>query len=123
MRAVLLICLTYLSITSLAQKQANIWYFTDYGLDFNQTPPALITDAAFHKSLAMGIATDANGELLFYTDNYTVFNRFHEKMANGKDLLDINLSTNSYQNSVVVRKPGSETIYYVFLNDPWNGNN
>jgi hypothetical protein len=99
----------------------NIWYFQDYGLDFNQSPPTLLTEVAFHQNRAMGIASDTNGNLLFYTDNFTVFNRDHEKMANGKNLLDPAQSFSSLQNSVVVPKPGSETLFYVFMTDPWNG--
>lgn len=105
----------------MAQKQASIWYLQDYGIDFNQSPPKLLREVAFHQNRAMGIATDKNGNLLFYTDNFTVFNRLHEKMPNGKDLLDPNQSFSSLQNSVVVQKPGSEVIFYVFMVDPWNG--
>lgn len=110
-----------LSICSMAQKQANIWYLQDYGLDFNQNPPTLLTEVAFHQNRAMGIANDVNGNLLFYTDNFTVFNRAHAKMDNGKDMLDPAQAMSSLQNSVVVPKPGSETLFYVFMIDPRNG--
>jgi hypothetical protein len=122
MRLFAIICFLCLSLLSAAQKQANIWYLQNYGLDFNQNPPALLTEVAFHQNRAMGIANDATGKLLFYTDNFTVFNRFHEKMANGKSLLDPNQSGSTLQNSVVVPKPGSNTIFYVFMVDPQNGN-
>jgi|GEM_PF-3222838 len=121
MRSFIITFFTCLNLVSAAQKQANIWYFQNYGLDFNQDPPALLTEVAFHQNRAMGIASNVNGELLFYTDNFTVFDRAHNKMANGKNLLDPNLSGSTLQNSLVVPKPGSETIFYVFMVDPWNG--
>jgi hypothetical protein len=111
-----------MSLVSGAQKQANIWYLQNYGLDFNQNPPSLLSEVAFHQNRAMGIACDSNGNLLFYTDNFTVFNRLHEKMTNGKNLLDPTQSASTLQNSVVVPKPGSNTIFYVFIVDPQNGN-
>lgn len=120
-RLFIILCLSCLSLLSLAQKQANIWYLQNYGLDFNQNPPALLKEVAFHQNRAMGIASDSNGNLLFYTDNFTVFNRVHEKMINGKNLIDIAQSSSSIQNSVVVPKPGSNTIFYVFMVDPQNG--
>lgn len=113
--------LVCLSLHSVAQQRANIWYFQDYGLDFNQNPPSLLTEVAFHQNRSIGIASDANGQLLFYTDNFTAFDRAHNKMPNGKELLDPNLSGSTLQNSVVVPKPGSETIFYVFMVDPQNG--
>jgi len=121
MRSFIIICFTCLSLLSAAQKRANIWYLQNYGLDFNQNPPLLLKEVAFYQNRAIGIASDSNGSLLFYTDNFTVFNRVHEKMANGKNLLDPNQSWSSLQNSVVVPKPGSETIFYVFMVDPQNG--
>jgi hypothetical protein len=110
-----------LNLFAAAQNRANIWYFQDYGLDFNQDPPLLLTEVAFHQNRAMGIACDVNGNLLFYTDNFTVFDRAHNKMPNGSGLLDPDLSRSTLQNSVVVPKPGSETIFYVFMVDPRNG--
>jgi hypothetical protein len=110
-----------LSLLSAAQKQANIWYFRNYGLDFNQNPPTLLNEGAFHQNRAMGIASDANGQLLFYTDNFTVFDREHNKMPNGKELLDPAFSGSTLQNSVVVPKPGNQSIFYVFMVDPQNG--
>jgi hypothetical protein len=121
MRSFIITCFTCLSLLSTAQNQANIWYFQDYGLDFSQNPPSLLREVAFYRNRAMGIASDTKGKLLFYTDNFTVFDRTHHKMANGQNLLDPNLSSSSLQNSVVVPKPGSETIFYVFMVDPQNG--
>ena len=110
-----------LSLSAVAQNRANIWYFQDYGLDFNQNPPSLLTEVAFHQNRSMGIASDTSGQLLFYTDNFTVFDRAHNPMRNGTGLLDPDLISSTLQNSVVVPKPGSETIFYVFMVDPQNG--
>ena len=107
-----------LSVSSAAQKQPNIWYLQDYGLDFNQSPPELLNEVAFHQSCAMSSASDINGNLLFYTDSYTVFDKTHNSMPNGTDLLNPDQRSSSWQKSVIIPKPGSETLFYVFMTEP-----
>jgi WD40 repeat protein len=120
MKSIVLACFVCLGTVAVGQKQANNWYLQDYGVDFNQNPPDILTEVAFHQNRSSGVISDKNGSLLFYTDNFNVFNRFHEKMPNGKNLLDLNQTSNSYQNSIVIPKPGSETLFYVFMSDPYN---
>ena len=105
-----------------AQGEANIWYFGHYaGLDFNGGSPVALTDGQINTQEGCGVISNANGELLFYSDGITVFNRLHEIMPNGTGLLGHPSST---QSATMVRKPGSDHLYYIFTtstNNPPNG--
>ena len=71
----LLLCF-YLSVFS--QKQANIWYFgKNAGLDFNSGTAIPLTDGAMNTWEGCASIADPNGNLLFYTDGITVWNKNH----------------------------------------------
>ena len=112
--------LTTSSLVCSAQKQANNWYFSTYGLDFNVDPPRLIFDAAPHESRVMGIMSDSLGRLQFYTDGFNIWNRLHQRMPNGREIFDLHYYS-SFQESLIVPKPGSKTIFYIFMTDPASG--
>lgn len=99
-----------------AQREANTWYFGNYmGLDFNSGTAVPLNDGKITAYLGAseGVATisNANGNLLFYTNGLTVWNRFHQAMPNGTGLLGNESST---QSAVIVPKIGDSTTYYVF---------
>jgi gliding motility-associated-like protein len=106
-------CLLLVSISTLAQKQANNWYFGfKSGLDFNQSPPQpLHTDGAANCIEGTASISDNNGKLLFYTNGQIVINRQQVKMKNGSSLAGHQSSTN---NTVIVPLPGNDSIYYIF---------
>src|SRR5215217_3779517 len=54
---------------------------------------------------------DHDGNLLFYTDGISVWNKNHNVMPNGSGLLG---DASSTQSALVVPKPGSDSIYYIF---------
>ncbi|MFK8008304.1 MAG: gliding motility-associated C-terminal domain-containing protein [Saprospiraceae bacterium] len=98
-----------------AQKEANIWYFGhNAGLDFNSGEPVALTDGVMNTDEGCASIADANGTLLFYTDGTFIWNKNHEQMPNGFGLLGHKSST---QSGVIVPKPGSPNIYYVFTVD------
>ena len=100
------------SIFVSAQKQANIWYFGNrVGLDFNQTPPRVLTDGSANSQEGSAAMSDNNGKLLFYTNGKIVQNRKHLTMPNGAGILGDLSSTN---NAVIVPMPGNDSIYYLF---------
>jgi hypothetical protein len=96
-----------------AQNQANNWYFGDHaGITFNfGSPPVALSNSAMFTDEGCSTISDANGNLLFYTDGSTVWNRNHVVMLNGTGLLG---SFSSTQSSVVVPKPGSDRFFYLF---------
>lgn len=109
----LIICLS-LNILN-AQKESNIWYFGEFaGIDFNTSPPTALNDGILETNEGCATRTDADGNLLFYTDGSTVYNKNHDIMLNGEGLLGHPSST---QSGVIVPKPGSSTLFYVFTVD------
>jgi hypothetical protein len=104
-----------------SQNQGNIWYFGDHaGLDFNFNPPVALLDGQtdFHYCCGWneGSSTisDSTGTLLFYTNGLTIWNALHQPMQNGTNLFGHSSSTES---SIIVPKPGSDDLYYVFTAD------
>ncbi|MFL1013666.1 T9SS type B sorting domain-containing protein [Flavisericum labens] len=98
-----------------AQKETNIWYFGEYaGLDFNSGIPVPLSDGKLDTGEGCATICDKNGNLLFYTDGVTVWNRNHEVMLNGTWLGGDSSSTHS---ALIVPKPESDHIYYIFTAD------
>jgi gliding motility-associated-like protein len=111
-----ILSLLFLSLYVNAQREANIWYFGNYmGLDFNSGTAVPLNDGKInaYQGASEGVATicNANGNLLFYTDGLSVWNRFHQVMPNGTGLLGNESST---QSAVIVPKIGDPARYYVF---------
>ena len=101
-------------IYSFAQ-QGNNWYFGQYaGVTFNTSPPSALTNGSLITDEGSTAISDRNGNLLFYTDGVTVYNRNHLTMPNGTGLMGNTSSTNS---AIIVPKPGDTTTYFIFTSD------
>src|SRR5690606_37559289 len=99
------------TISTYAQEH-NIWYFGTYaGLDFNSGVPVALTDGQLNTMEGSASIADSNGNLLFYTNGVSVWNKNHEIMENGTGLMG---DSSSIQSALIVLKPGSNTIYYIF---------
>jgi len=95
--------------------EANIWYFGyNAGLDFNTTPPTVLTDGKVATYEGSATICNAAGELLFYTDGMKVWNKNHVVMPNGNGLLGDFSST---QSGVIIPKPESNNLFYIFTVD------
>ena len=106
-----LIVLLLMTFISNAQEH-NIWHFGSYaGLDFNQGAPVAIAGGKTLTSEGTASIADGNGNLLFYTDGIRVWNKNHQIMANGSGLKGHSSST---QSALIIPKPGSDTVYYLF---------
>jgi len=106
-------CFAYPGLTN-AQKQNNIWYFGDNaGLDFNVDPPKPISGnlVAFEGSASV---CDPYGQLLFYTDGITVWDRNKDIMPNGGGLVG---GWSSTQAALIVPLPNACNKYYVFTTE------
>lgn len=108
-------CLTY------TQNENTKWYFGNAaGLDFMTNPPTILTNGMLNTFEGCASISNAAGSLLFYTDGITIYNASHAVMANGNGLTG---HSSTAQSAVVVKRPGSSTIYYVFtLNQGGNAN-
>lgn len=110
MRLVFLFCL--LVTTAFAQKETNNWYFGVYaGVTFNSGAPVVLGNGDLRTDEGCSSISDANGQLLFYSDGVEVWDRNHQVMPNGSGLLGHESAT---QSCIIVPKPGSSTEYYVF---------
>ncbi|MFZ4400736.1 MAG: gliding motility-associated C-terminal domain-containing protein [Bacteroidales bacterium] len=104
-----------------AQLESNIWYFgANAGITFSTNPPSALTNGALFTMEGSASICNSSGNLLFYTDGVTVYNKVHLIMDNGTGLHG-NISTT--QSAIIVPKPGSSTIYYIFTADAQNLNN
>lgn len=94
-----------------AQKEANFWYFGTSGLDFNSGTPMSLGDSQMTTQEGSASISDSFGNLLFYTDGITVWNKNHGVMLNGTELLGGDSST---QSAIIVPKPNDPKIFYIF---------
>ena len=103
--------------SALKAQQGNVWYFGNFaGLSFNSAPPSPLLDGQLNSLEGSSVICDNNGDVLFYTNGRTVFNRNHDLMLNGANLKG---HPSTYQSSIIVPKPGSTNIYYIFTADAW----
>ncbi|HEY9169113.1 MAG TPA: T9SS type B sorting domain-containing protein [Lutibacter sp.] len=111
-----LILLLTLSITSLcAQREAGIWYFgNEAGVNFNSGVPVALTDGKLITNEGCASISDKDGNLLFYTDGSTVWNKIHQIMPNGSGLLGHSSST---QSAIIIPNPSNPFSYYIFTVD------
>jgi gliding motility-associated-like protein len=104
-----------------AQKEANIWYFGNYaGLNFNTNPPTALTNSVMSTFEGCTSIADKSGNLLFYSDGITVWNKNHQIMTNGTGLLGNSSST---QSALVINYPGIDSLYLLFTSGAFGSSN
>ncbi|WP_430408316.1 T9SS type B sorting domain-containing protein [Kordia sp.] len=115
-RKILLFVFTIVSfLYSFSQGQTNIWYFGDNaGLDFNSGTPVAITDGQLETFEGCATISNADGQLLFYTDGITVWDKNHDIMPNGFGLQG---NPSSSQSGIIVPFPDDTDKYYIFSVD------
>ncbi|WP_299211097.1 T9SS type B sorting domain-containing protein [uncultured Aquimarina sp.] len=103
-----------------AQGEANNWYFgQNAGISFSTTPPTPLTDGNINTLEGCTTISDATGQLLFYTDGRTAWNRNGQVMPNanyngGTGLLGDPSSTSS---ALIVPQPNVPNRYFIFAVD------
>lgn len=111
---IIILLLLASSTSAFSQGETNIWHFgINAGLDFNSLPAVAITDGMVNAHGGSAAMSDANGNLLFYTQGMTLWDQNHTPMPNG---LGLEGHASSTQNSMIIAKPGSTDLYYVFAN-------
>lgn len=116
-----LICLMFIVINSnpklFSQKETYNWVFGDSAaISFSadvQNPKAL-KGAVIHQYEGTAAISDKNGNLLFYSDGVTVWNKNHEQISYGGALKGNNSSARS---AIIIPKPHSNRYYYCFTID------
>lgn len=108
-----LLCLN--GIYAFSQKESANWYFGNFaGINFNSTNAVPLIDGKIFSNEGCSTISDGNGNLLFYTDGVTVWDRRHEVMPNGTGLFGHKSSTES---SIIIPKPGSNSSFFIFTVD------
>lgn len=80
-------------------------------MDFSSNPPVGTANSAVGTWEGCSSITDANGNLLFYTNGLNIWNQSNALMANGSGLMGGNASS---QSALIVKQPGNPGIYFVF---------
>ncbi|RYJ39594.1 secreted protein containing PKD domain [Flavobacterium anhuiense] len=99
-----------------SQQEAGNWYFgRNAGIKFHPDGSVTtLTDGQLNTDEGCASLSNSNGDLLFYTDGVTIWNRNHQVMLNGADLMGHSSST---QSATIVPKPGYSNLFYVFTLD------
>lgn len=124
MRFLIVVFSIFLVTGIVAQNEANNWFFSNQcGIDFNSGSPQFTNVSPMNTAEASSVASDANGNLLFYTDGAVVYNAQHNAMTNGTGLLGSNnlnfgnapnAPGTSSQGAGIVPYPGNPNLYFVF---------
>lgn len=107
----ILLCLLF-SIKIIGQNETNNWYFGNKaGLSFHNGTTTVLTNGAMNTPAGCSAISDVNGELLFYTNGESVWNKNHVLMTNGTGLAAEIYNT---QTSIIIPKPNDPNTFYIF---------
>ncbi len=96
------------------RKENNYWAFSRYcGLDFNSGAPQPVL-TAIRTDEGSATISDAQGNLLFYTNGDSIWNRNHQVMPNGGGLAPGKQAYSTTQAAVIVPVYDNPNQYYVF---------
>ena len=95
-------------------KRTMHWYFGyGAGLDFKNGSPAPDTTGNMYFDEACFTMSDTCGNLLFYGNPDTIFNKNHLMMDNG-DLIPPSLPFVNPTEMVCIPQPGNDSLFYLF---------
>ena len=93
--------------------RSAVWYFgQNAGINFNDPQRAI--SGPMNTPEGTATISDRNGNVLFYTDGESVWNRENNVMPNGTD---IGGNQESTQSSIIVPFPDDETLFYIFTTE------
>ena len=97
-------------------REAWHWQFgAKCALDFSSGSPVVGSSPLATGEGSASISDANSGQLLFYTEGDTVWDRNNNVMPNGTGLIGGNGTTT--QAALIAQKPGSPNLYYVFTAD------
>lgn len=112
------VLLALAGIESHAQHDNN-WHFGQRAaLEFSTGAPLAHTSSTMISVEGSASFSDASGNLQFYTNGEYVWNKNNQIMPNGQGLWG---HASSSQGTIIVPKPGSQGIYYIFTADKETG--
>jgi PKD repeat protein len=103
-----------------AQNEACKWYFEQYnGLDFSGDTVKYLSGCQFGENESSSSICDSNGNMLFYSNGLTIYNKYNTIVKNGTDLgfpAGTNI-TSSYQGTLLLKHPDNDSLLYLFSTD------
>jgi len=112
MKNFIAILLLFCTLNVLAQGEANNWYFgQNAGINFNSGNPVSIS-GSLNTYEGCSSFSDKNGNLLFYSDGTTVWDKNNTPMPNGNGSLKGHSS--STQSAIIVPNPADNNLFYIF---------
>lgn len=100
---------------SLQAQQGSNWFFgKNAAINFSTSPPLAVLNGSLNTFEGCASLSDNNGQLMFYTDGLTVWNRNHQAMTNGTGLKGDPSSSNA---AIIIPIPGSDSLFYIFTSD------
>ncbi len=120
MKNIYIIFILFLGLSAYSQGENDNWYFGDKAaVNFSAVAPVALTNSAMSAPEACGSVSDAQGNLLFYTDGITIWDREHNIMPNGTGLT----GTVKSAQTLIIGEIGNKDRYYVFTTaDPFSKN-
>ncbi|MEO5998361.1 MAG: gliding motility-associated C-terminal domain-containing protein [Chitinophagaceae bacterium] len=111
----------FISEIAVAQKELNNWFFgKNAALNFGSGAPVFTPGSALVSPAGCSSISDNQGNLLFYSNGVTVWNRNHQPMPNGTGL---DGDAGATQSVLITFHPGNANLYYVFTMDKAGGAN
>jgi hypothetical protein len=99
----------------------NVWYFGNgAGIEFTPFGAKPVVGGKIFTNEGCSAAYDENGNLLFYTDGRSVWDKNHQLLQNGEGL---NGDYSSTQSALAVPKPQDKNTWYIFTADAFAGKN
>lgn len=119
--------LIFYTTFSFSQGEASTWYFgNNAGLKFNSDGSVTaLSDGKLSTNEGCASIANSNGDLLFYTDGRTVWDKNHLIMPNGDYFGGTGLlgDPSSTSSAIIVPQPGNSNVYYIFtLDEPHHEN-
>jgi len=116
-KAILLLLTLVISINATAQEEASWWVFgTGAALEFtpnpqNRSTAPFILASGYDQEEGVASISDDQGNLLFFTNGRSVWNRNGNIMPNGDGLFGNSSST---QSAIIVEAPETPGVYFIF---------
>jgi len=93
-------------------KRTWHWYFgSNAGLDFSTGTAVPVFDGQSNHGGPCPSISDTSGNLLFYSDGLTIWNKIHQVINSSSTLSD-----HSSESALIIPQPDNDQIYYFFYN-------
>lgn len=96
--------------------KAQTWFFgSGAGINFSGNTTSIVEGSPLNTSEGCSIVNDKDGNVIFYTDGRTVWNKYHQPLINGRGLLGNSSAT---QSAIIIPIPNTScSKYFIFTVD------